>query len=380
MSVDLRLAMLRVPVYATCHTPRDCRDRLNGRPPAKGDNFIQERGEETQGAGRIVGHRLKAPFVAGLVLCIASLPFLVSTTTVSRIIEPYRGEIPAEEPGEPMLLPLDGPYVIAVQPGHWKIDELPADSRRRERSIGAVYAGVRELDINLAVVDELVPLLEAEGWEVIVVPATVPPGLRADVFISIHADWGASTARSGWKLAPPWRPSYAATALANALKESFRAEPELNEDIGGVTVGMRGYFGFASHRYTHASSPYTPAVLVELGFVTNAVERERMVSEPDFYARILHRGIKNHLSRWTRMDLSSLVPQEFSSMVVQSDGAVAYKIPDTGSAQVRELAPGAVITPVDRIPGWYEVRLRNPRVIGWVPANDLRFLNPYAWR
>ena len=121
------------------------------------------------------------------------------------------------------------------------------------------------MDINLAVVDALIPLLEAENWTVIVVPATVPPGLRADAFISIHADWAGDPVRRGWKLAPPWRPSAASGDLADALKEAFRAEEGLTEDVGGVTVGMRGYFGFSYYRYVHASSPYTPAVLIELG-------------------------------------------------------------------------------------------------------------------
>jgi N-acetylmuramoyl-L-alanine amidase len=320
-----------------------------------------------------VRRRVTIPFLVGLILSIASAPFLLSTASVAGLIRPPLEELPPDEEG-PLVVPLDGPYIVAVQPGHWKIDELPPEQTRRERSIGAVYAGVRELDINLAVVDELVPLLEAEGWEVIVVPATVPPGLRADVFVSIHADWGADTARSGWKLAPPWRPSHASTSLANALKESFRAEG-LREDVGGVTVGMRGYFGFASHRYTHASSPYTPAVLVELGFVTNAADRERMVSRPGFYAGIIHRGIKEHFSRWSRMNVSALVPQSFGSMRVGGEGAVAYALPDSSSARIRELPAGSFVSPVDRSPGWYEIRLRNPWVIGWVREDDLVDLN-----
>ena len=104
------------------------------------------------------------------------------------------------------VIPLEGPPVVALQPGHWRIDELPSEHAGRNRGTGAVYAGVRELDINLAVVDAIVPMLERRGWTVIVFPATVPPGLRADVFVSIHADWAGDPNRRGWKLAPPWRP------------------------------------------------------------------------------------------------------------------------------------------------------------------------------
>jgi len=322
-----------------------------------------------------VSSRLYLPFVASLILCTVSVPLLVQTGFTTGMVGRKTVEEPAAEERWPLVEAMDGPYLIAVQPGHWKIDELPAEQARRERSSGAAYAGVREADINLAVVDALVPLLEEEGWEVVVVPATVPPGLRADAFISIHADWGASTSRSGWKLSPPWRPSEAATSLANALKESFGTEPELNEDVGGVTVGMRGYFGFASNRYTHASSPYTPAVLIELGFVTNTTERIRMVTRPEYYAELIHRGLRLHFARWTRIDVSSLIPRVFTSMVVGVEGATAHVIPDKSAATVRELPAGSIVRPVDKSSGWFEISLRNPRVIGWVSEDDLVELN-----
>lgn len=321
-----------------------------------------------------MNRRLRVPYLIAVLLSIASTPALLASRMVPAFTGVRLDDLPTEAPG-PLVVPLDGPYVVAVQPGHWKIDELPAELTRRERSIGAVHAGVRELDINLAVVEQLVPLLETEGWEVIVVPATVPPGLRADVFISVHADWGADPNRSGWKLAPPWRPSHAATLLAESLKESFRARDEMTEDIGGITVGMRGYFGFASHRYVHAASPYTPAVLVELGFVTNAVDRARMVNQPAYYADIIHEGIRRHFSRWTRMDVSSLVPRRFDSLRVDDDGATVYKIPDPGASALGELRPGSIVRPVDHVDGWYEVTLRNPWAIAWVSEDDLIKLN-----
>ena len=277
----------------------------------------------------------------------------------------------AAENTVPGVIPLEGPIVVALQPGHWKIDELPPEARRRPRSTGAVHGDVRELDINLAVVEALVPLLEAENWRVIVVPATVPPGLRADVFLSIHADWGADPARRGWKLAPPWRPSVASSEIAEALKESFRAEESLTEDADGVTVGMRGYFGFSSHRYHHASSPYTPAVLIELGFVTNAVDRELMVTQPEFFAGIIHRGLERHFYTRGRSDVASLVPREYETMAVGSDGAHVRQRPDHSSRLVRRLEAGSYIWPVDDTGDWYLVRLRNPFQVGWVDARSL---------
>ena len=266
----------------------------------------------------------------------------------------------------PVVVPLVGPLTVAVQPGHWKIDELPAEARRRERGPGAIHGEIREIDINLAVVDALVPLLEDEGWKVLVIPATVPPGLRTDAFISVHADWGGDPDRRGWKLAPPWRPSLAASDLAASLREAFLAEPALVEDVGGITVGMRGYFGFSSSRYIHASSPYTPAVLLELGFVTNAIDSELMLSRPEFYAAIIHRGLVNHFARWDRKNVWSLIPRLFSTLRVAANGAVVHRLPDAESNVLRRLEPGELIWPVDERDGWIEARFRNPNQIGWV--------------
>ena len=274
-------------------------------------------------------------------------------------------------PDEPAVIPLEGPIVVALQPGHWKIEELPAEVRRRPRSIGAVYGGVREVDINLAVVKALVPLLEEEGWRVIVVPATVPPGLRADAFISVHADWGADSARQGWKLAPPWRPSRAASRLASSLRSGFASETDLVEDVGGVTVGMRGYFGFSSHRYTHASSPYTPAVLVELGFVTNDRERELMSGRPEYYAGIIHRGLEHHFYRFGRASTEDLRPSLYPTLYAGADGVEVRNRPAQAAAVIRVIEAGTRLRPVDEAGEWYEFRFRDPWQIGWIHLSDL---------
>ena len=171
-------------------------------------------------------HRIHISVLSTAFLLVSGWLFMTGGCRSPAASAPVPDSRPADGTAR-QVIPLEGPIVVALQPGHWKIDELPQEARRRPRSIGAVHGDVRELDINLAVVDALVPLLEAENWRVIVVPATVPPGLRADVFLSIHADWGADPARRGWKLAPPWRPSIASGEIAEALKESFRAEENL---------------------------------------------------------------------------------------------------------------------------------------------------------
>lgn len=318
-------------------------------------------------SSRSGARRTSANITLLLVIALAAGALTAGAVIVGREAPVVADESPTPE--RDPIIPLEGPRVVALQPGHWKIDELPPEHDGRDRGIGAVYGAVRELDINLAVVDALVPMLEENGWTVIVVPATVPPGLRADVFVSVHADWASDPNRRGWKLAPPWRPSPAARDLAESLRGAFGARGELREDVGGITVGMRGYFGFASHRYTHASSPYTPAVLVELGFVTNASDRRRMLDRPDYYARIIAEGIERHLYTWSRTDTASLVPQTFETMVAGDAGADVYRTRDRSGPVLRRLEPGDRVRPVDELDGWYEVRFWRPRGIGWVSAD-----------
>jgi N-acetylmuramoyl-L-alanine amidase len=285
---------------------------------------------------------------------------------------PENPESSAVERDIPQLPPpLDGPISVAIQPGHWRIDELPAEAARGGRGIGAIHGDIRELDINLAVVDALRTMLEAEGYAVQVVPATVPPGLRVDAFVSVHADWGGDPDRRGWKLAPPWRPSNASRDLAEALKKSFRSENALREDVGGVTAGMRGYFGFSPNRYLHATSPYTPAVLVELGFVTSEIDQKLMVESPEFYAQIITRGLVAHFATFDRADTANLMPKLFRMFRVGENGSRAFVKPDVSSELIGTINAGSIVRPVDERGEWYEMMFRNPFRIGWILKSDV---------
>ena len=137
----------------------------------------------------------------------------------------------AEKTTLPPIEPLEGPWIVAVQPGHMRIGELPEELSHRRGDTGAVYGSVREAAINRAVVDALIPLMESEGWKTVLVPATVPPGLRADVFLSIHADGSNNPAQRGWKISPPWRPSPASRGLAAELAGAFSEETGLVEAV-----------------------------------------------------------------------------------------------------------------------------------------------------
>lgn len=277
-------------------------------------------------------------------------------------------------PGFPHIAPptaLEGPLRIGIQPGHWRVEELPDELARLRTSTGAAFGALRELDLNLAVSKLLVDRLRASGYAAELIPAAVPAGYRADLFVSVHADRTDRPDRQGWKLAPPWRPNRRSRELADAVSAAFR-ETGLPEDINGVTANMRGYFGFSWWRFENALSPYTPAVLVEMGFMGNAADRARMLGKPDLYAAALHSGIEAFLKTYSRGDLDALRPVLHRARYAGAAGTAARAAPNPGASVLERYDPGRRLMPVDTAgDGWFEVFSRPLRRGVWVHESEL---------
>jgi N-acetylmuramoyl-L-alanine amidase len=208
----------------------------------------------------------------------------------------------------PLIAPLNGPVSIAIQAGHWKNEELPRELRHLIRTTGAEVQHVEEFEINKSVADALARRLRRAGYTAEVLPATVPAGLRVDLFLSIHCDWAERPKNRGWKLSPPQKPNQASRRLAKSLETSFSAETAIRRDIAAISDNMYDYYAFNDAKYEHAIDPLTPAVIVELGFMSNPEEFDRLRREPDWYAGILERGILSYLANTRREDLLQLVP------------------------------------------------------------------------
>jgi len=266
---------------------------------------------------------------------------------------------------------LSGPLIIGIQPGHWRIDELPDELARLRTSTGAAFGSLKELDLNMAVSRLLADKLNAAGRRAELVPAGVPAGYRVDLFVSVHADRADRPDRRGWKLSPPWRPSRRSRELAAAMEEAFRASG-LPQDSGGVTANMRGYFGFSWWRYANALSPYTPAVLVEMGFMGNPEDRARMRDRPELYADIMAEGIERFLADYDREDLAALTPILHPTRFAGPSGAAARTAPSFGSAVAERYAVGRVLRPVDAAgDGWFEIYSRDLRRGVWIHESEL---------
>lgn len=262
---------------------------------------------------------------------------------------------------------------VGLQVGHLRSNELPEELAHLRSSTGARWGGVTEAALNLDVVNQIKPLLEARGVIVDVLPATVPPGYEADAFLTIHADGSAGASARGWKLATPWRASEASKALMAAVAAAYGPASGLPEDIGGVTVNMRGYYAFNFRRHEHAIARTTPAIIVEMGFMTSAADRVVLLSQPDRIARGIAEGVLAYLRTRDPNNGAALLPPDFPVFRAGPGGAVVRAAPRDDARILARAEPGTRISAFDRRDGYYQAFVRNgeTRTIGWVRADQL---------
>lgn len=190
---------------------------------------------------------------------------------------------PAPEP-EPEWRRPDGPIRVALQAGHWKAAEAP-DEQAGLRTNGTRGGGRAEWEINLEIAQRTARLLEDAGYEVEILPTTIPPGYWADLFVSIHADGHPNPSVSGYRAAAPRRDRTGrAREFAELLTRTYGEATGLRL-YPTVTRRMTSYYAFNSRRYRHALHPMTVGVILETGFLTSAADRQIIVQQPHRAAR-----------------------------------------------------------------------------------------------
>jgi hypothetical protein len=173
---------------------------------------------------------------------------------------------------------------------------MPEQLASLEGNTGASGGGRTEVDINLDVANRVAKLLRDAGVTVEILPATVRTGYTADAFVAIHADGNSSSNARGFKISTRWRSEVAAqdAMLVDLLTEQYRAATGLPEDAG-VTRNMRGYYAYATFRPNYRVSNFTPGAIVEMGFMTNAADRQVMFNQTDKVASGIAQGILRYL-------------------------------------------------------------------------------------
>ena len=271
----------------------------------------------------------------------------------------------------PNNTPTPAPLRVGIQVGHWRTEELPDELARFRTSTGAFAAGTSELEVNLLVAERLAILLRDQGIVVDLLPATVPISYQADAFLTIHADGSTSANARGFKMATPWRTSKASGALMDALMSEYAAGTEFPQD-SAITVNMRGYYAFNWRRHQHAIAKTTPAVIVEMGYLTNPTDRAWMQEQPDRIAQSIAAGVLRYLNERDPNDQAALVPQEYPIHRFVNVGVTVHTAPNPNSGIAFTANADQRFLPFREQNGWYEGVVRGEwRVIGWVRVADL---------
>jgi len=188
---------------------------------------------------------------------------------------------------------------VGIQAGHWKNSELPAELASLRGSTGAVGNGWKEVDVNLDVASRVAGILREKGVQVDLIPATVPVDYQADAFVALHGDANGNPSVSGFKLARArWsKIPQKDDALIQAISAEYQAATGLREHPSTITENMRQYYAFDWKDLKHAVNPATPAVILEMGFLTTTSDRQLLLEQPDRVAQGIARGILKFLGR-----------------------------------------------------------------------------------
>ena len=187
---------------------------------------------------------------------------------------------------------------VAIQAGHWQSADLPDPLARLRGSTGAVGGGHTEPEVTLALAQRTAALLRAQGLTVEVLPATVPTGYTADLFLSLHMDGNSSPQAHGFKVSTRWRSDVAAldAQLVAALTDRYAAVTGLPEDPS-VTRAMRGYYAYSTyHGQAYRLGASTPAAILEMGFLSSPTDRALVLNNPNRVAQGIVAGINRFYS------------------------------------------------------------------------------------
>ncbi len=189
----------------------------------------------------------------------------------------------------------DGPVRVALQAGHWKAADAP-DEQAGLRTNGTRGGGKAEWEVNYEIATITAEMLRDAGYEVDILPTTIPPRYWADLFVAIHADGNPNTSISGFRAAAPRRDQTGrASEFVRLLEDHYGRATGLRH-YPNITRRMTGYYAFNSRRYEHALDPMTIGVILETGFLTSPTDRRVIVQAQERAARGIADAVEEFLS------------------------------------------------------------------------------------
>ncbi len=269
---------------------------------------------------------------------------------------------------------------VGIQVGHWYQQELPSEQARIRGDSGTYREGVSEWELNYAVAERIKPILEAQGVQVDLLPATIPPGYRADAFLSLHCDGvdpPIAELRRGWKITTPYLASPNSLLLEQSFHEVYPTITGLPyDDKHGSLSTMRANYTFAWYRFQHAIAPETPAALIELAFSTNSQDWTLLSEQPELIAEGVAQSLLRYLEQYDPADTLARRPPYYPVMQAREPMPL-YDWPNFESPGIEELTPDNKLLVLREQDGWYLVFVRGTWDLGWVPADALKRIPDY---
>lgn len=210
------------------------------------------------------------------------------------------GQFGRSQPPTPVWNP-PGPKRVGLQAGHYEAGDAPDELAGLRRNPGAPGGGRIEWEVTIDLAERAAEILRAQGVEVDVLPTRIPVRYRAHAFVSIHVDGDASGRLRGHKTARPNFSSIPATddVFARIMHEEYGAATRLPDNSDFITGRMRNYYAFNARRYQHAVAPGVPQIILETGFMSQALDRQLLFNRPDLPAQ----GIANAVLRFLALDI-----------------------------------------------------------------------------
>jgi N-acetylmuramoyl-L-alanine amidase len=250
-----------------------------------------------------------------------------STTTVRIVTGPVPtvsgvGDVPELRAAEPeAAAPASAPgslagTVVCIDPGHASNPDLgeeangPGSAEMKVKDPGGTsgaISGTPEYVITLAISEQLKRELETRGASVIMTReadtyyggnierAQTANAAGADLFIRIHCDGSADGSQNGVStLYPSDIPGWTDDIYQQSYRAAMAVQTAMVSGLGAADDGVVARSDITGFNWADA-----PAILVETGFLTNAVE-DSQLNSPGYQGQIaasLARGISEFLNQ-----------------------------------------------------------------------------------
>jgi hypothetical protein len=302
----------------------------------------------------------------------APLDMARPAATAARLLQPGIPAVTLSARATPTAATAPTPLRVGIQVGHWRAAELPDEQLQLRDSTGVFAGGHAEAEVGLDIAQRIAALLASDGIVVDVLPATIPPGYAADAFVALHADGAESSDARGFKLATPLAASRASLHLLETLADEYGHATGLPRG-GASTANMRGYYAFNYRRYAHAIARITPAVIIEMGFLTNADDRTLLLDRPDLAAVGIANGIVRYLNQRDPHNRAALLPPDFGvRRGAFPAGLDVRAAPRDDAATLLHIEAERPVIPFEERDGWYHVVIVGAwDIFGWVREDEV---------